>query len=823
MKFESFRLKSEEELKIQANKAEEVLDKDMYPPDTKFEDNLDISNIKESYKVRYEAYVASLRAIHKGELDTNEIKHAKEWMKGLNNLDSYIKEHESKDNPLLREKQYVVYKKIRDFLEQGKKSGYVKLPTGTGKTILFLKIAEALNMKTLVVSPSKVILGQNAEETEEFTESEFGKYYGQEKDLSKKVTHITYHSLVNAVRDGIINPEDYPVEIFDEAHRSLGPERTQTIDKFDNNIKLYFTATPDFSNDKKLSNNIEEIFRMDVADGIREGLICQTQTIHAYTAIDLSNVDIIHGQYDQNQLEKAINIRGRNLSAIELYKQKFSHLKVFCNCTGVKHAEEVAKLFNEEGINSACITGNTTKEERERILREYKEGSIKVLTNARVLLEGFNEPSCSVTFNLQPTLSMVDAEQRARSGRLDKNSKDKWSYVVDFIDQNSKKPQVLYSEILNSDRVWDISPSNPKIKPRVEPTDGPTTPPINFDDFNIDGLNVVVDAQKIMEITKNNIESRENKEWTYETLRKDVLEKGIKSSSNYANNSAKNNWPIKKTLTSMEEFPKNPDGSNDWDTFLEREKKKEWTYETLRKDILEKGIKSSGDYVKNSPKNNWPNPKILTSTEEFPKNSDGTNNWDTFLEREKKKEWTYEILKKDVLERGIKSSHQYSTDATKNNWPSSKTLTSTAEFPKNPDGTNDWSAFLRNEKKKEWTYETLRKDILEKGIKSSGDYIKKSPKNNWPSAITLIKMPEFPKNPDGSNDWDTFLEREKKKEWTYETLRKDILEKGIKSSKYYDNNASKNNWPSRGIILSMPEFPKNPDGSNDWGTFLGKK
>jgi hypothetical protein len=83
-------------------------------------------------------------------------------------------------------------------------------------------------------------------------------------------------------------------------------------------------------------------------------------------------------------------------------------------------------------------------------------------------------------------------------------------------------------------------------------------------------------------------------------------------------------------------------------------------------------------------------------------------------------------------------------------------------------------------------------------------------------------MPEFPKNPDGSNDWDTFLENEKKKEWTYETLRNDILEKGIKSSLDYGKNASKNNWPSRKTIVSMPEFPKNPDGSNDWDAFLGK-
>ena len=34
MKFESFRPKSKEELGVQANKTEEVLGQDMYPPDT---------------------------------------------------------------------------------------------------------------------------------------------------------------------------------------------------------------------------------------------------------------------------------------------------------------------------------------------------------------------------------------------------------------------------------------------------------------------------------------------------------------------------------------------------------------------------------------------------------------------------------------------------------------------------------------------------------------------------------------------------------------------------------------------------------------------
>ncbi len=510
MNFEGFRSKNTERLKEQVEKTEGILGEKIYPPDISSLETLDISDVQTEYKTRYDAYVTALRAERRGKIDTKEIQHAKEWIKALNNLDKYIKDHESKDNPLLREKQFIVFKKIRDFLEQGKRKGYIKLPTGTGKTVLFLKIAEALDMKTFVVSPSLVILGQNAEETEEFTESEFGKYYGLEKNLSKKVTHITYDSLVNTTKDGVIDPESIPILILDEAHRALGPERIQTIKKF-KGLQLGFTATSEFSEEKKVADLLEEeIFRMEVKEAIQEGLICQTQTIHAYTDVDLSSVEVKSGQYDQKQLEKVLNVQGRNMAALELYKNKFSPLKAICNCSGIKHAEEMARIFNKNGFPAACITKNTSKNEREKIFKDYKNGTIKILTNAKVLIEGFNEPTCAVTLNLHPTLSLVDAEQRARSGRLDKDNLDKWSYVVDFIDQNSNKPQVLYSEILKSDKVWDITKGEEKESPGISSPRQSSEPriPINFEDLSLDGLRVVVDSQKIMEITNNNLEER---------------------------------------------------------------------------------------------------------------------------------------------------------------------------------------------------------------------------------------------------------------------------------------------------------------------------
>ena len=591
MNFDSFRPKPKAELEEQVKKSQEMMG-GILPPDAKFKDTQDISTIQEKYKTRYDAYVASIRAqrqeLKGNTVDEKEIKHAKEWIKALNNLDTYIKDHESKDNPLLREKQFVVFKKIRDFLEAGKREGYVKLPTGVGKTILFAKIAEALDLKTLIAAPSKTIMHQNNKEVEKYTDSEFGLYYGNQKDLDKKVTNITYHSLVNAVRDGIIDPNEVPVLILDEVHNSLGPERSQTVNKF-SGLKLGFTATSEFKKPgqggKKVSDLLEEeIFRMDIKDAIHEGLACQTQVLLQNTRVDLSSVSVKNGKYDEDQLEKAINVFGRNMSALKLYKDKFSHLKAFVNCSGIKHANDVAKLFNDNGITSYTYTSETPdgKEEgqREWILENYKNGNIKVLVNAKALLQGFNEQSCAVTLNLNPTLSLVDAEQRARSGRKEDGNPDKWSYVVDFQDENSQKPQILYSEILGAARVTDLTKEDTEpSKGQKREGDARPRPPINFDDFNVDGIKIISDTEKIMEVTRRLEEEREKfkierNNWTYDNLRVDVLAKGIKSSGEYISLQEENRWPDRLVLCRFKEFPKKLNGSNDWRTFFWFRKKK---------------------------------------------------------------------------------------------------------------------------------------------------------------------------------------------------------------------------------------------------------
>lgn len=74
----------------------------------------------------------------------------------------------------------------------------------------------------------------------------------------------------------------------------------------------------------------------------------------------------------------------------------------------VKDAKECNRLLVEKGIASECVTGNSP---RERILRQFESGELKVLTNVLVLTEGLDVPNLRTVFvrpgSKAPTIQMA--------------------------------------------------------------------------------------------------------------------------------------------------------------------------------------------------------------------------------------------------------------------------------------------------------------------------------------------------------------------------------------------------------------------------------
>lgn len=378
---EQFRFKPESELEKQVKATESVVGQELPQSSTKaaiFE--MSAEELKAKYPKRYEIYVETLRKQRSGEaISLEETARMREWLRMLNNLDAYIENHKSNGARTLREKQLVVFEEMRNLLERGGSQGYVKLPTGVGKTVLFTEFLEALGTKTLIAVPTKTLLHQTVKKLKQFAPTVgAGKVYEKAKEFGKDVIVTTYASLVRQIEKGTIKPEEFGLIILDEAHRSLSDQRADAVGEFTNAIKLGFTATPEFSENKKVADLLNtEIYAMSIEEAVKESLLSSFAVTIARTSTDISRVKVSGGDYSEKELEKAINIESRNLAAVKLYKEAFQDRLGVAFCVGVSHAKQVAKLFNEQAIPAAVVVGNTKGEEE--ILERYARGEIKVL------------------------------------------------------------------------------------------------------------------------------------------------------------------------------------------------------------------------------------------------------------------------------------------------------------------------------------------------------------------------------------------------------------------------------------------------------------
>lgn len=295
--------------------------------------SMPVAELKKKYARRYKIFVEMMRdqkflaSEGGGEFVEEYLDEFRKWLVALNSLDTYIQNHHEGSDVTLREKQITVFEDLRNFVEEGGTEGYIKLPTGVGKTVLFTEFIEALNLRTLIVVPTQVLVDQTEDKLKRFAPGvEFGKVYPKEKQFGRQVTIITYDSLIQQVESGALKPEEYDCLILDEVHQSLSPRRAETVQKFGKTLKIGFTATPEFSKEKKVANLLStEIHSMKIKEAVEEGLLCSFSSVLARTEVDLSNVRVTTGgDYNEKEMEKAVNIHSRNKAAVDLYKQGFA-------------------------------------------------------------------------------------------------------------------------------------------------------------------------------------------------------------------------------------------------------------------------------------------------------------------------------------------------------------------------------------------------------------------------------------------------------------------------------------------------------------------
>jgi len=144
------------------------------------------------------------------------------------------------------------------------------------------------------------------------------------------------------------------------------------------------------------------------------------------TRLDVSGVHKRGGEYIESELQAAVDTDLNNMQAVrEVLAFAGDRRSWLFFCAGVKHAQHVAEVLAEYGIAAGCITGDTSKTERADLIRRFRSGELRALTNANVLTTGFDAPGIDLIVMLRPTMSpslyvqMAGRGMRVADGKQD--------------------------------------------------------------------------------------------------------------------------------------------------------------------------------------------------------------------------------------------------------------------------------------------------------------------------------------------------------------------------------------------------------------------
>ena len=205
--------------------------------------------------------------------------------------------------------------------------------------------------------------------------------------------------------------------VIDEAHHAAAPGWERAMQQWPGPI-VGMTATPWRLSEKE---GFDHLF---------DGLLCGPQTADLQTldtpALCQAQVFIPPeeqriaggaidrtGDYTEAGIEQANRDRPDIMTAGALaFWQKHAaapdnQRQTIAYAVSVDHAHNLAAVFNEAGIPAAVILGNTKREERDRAVAGFRDGSIRVLVNVAVATEGFDLPDASCVIIARPTMSLA--------------------------------------------------------------------------------------------------------------------------------------------------------------------------------------------------------------------------------------------------------------------------------------------------------------------------------------------------------------------------------------------------------------------------------
>lgn len=320
----------------------------------------------------------------------------------------------------------------------------LQMPTGTGKTYLFTSIIKDLisfyksqkrEINILVVAHRLELLDQIASSLKNYG-IPCGFIQGtREQHLWQRVQVGSILSLISEKNEMSVRRCKFDFIIVDEAHHTLADSYKRLFDMFPEAKKLGVTATPWRMNHESFLSVYQTLITTpQVKWFIQKHLLSDFDYVSVKPDSNIqklvNSIDVAAtGDFVNDALSAAFDNQRIRSKLYDSFHKYASDRKGIVYAINKQHARNIAELYSSKGYVSVNIDCDTPKDERERLINEFKAGNIQVLVNVELFTEGFDCPDVSFIQLARPTRSLALYLQQVGRGLRITEGKEKTIFI----------------------------------------------------------------------------------------------------------------------------------------------------------------------------------------------------------------------------------------------------------------------------------------------------------------------------------------------------------------------------------------------------------
>jgi superfamily II DNA or RNA helicase len=322
----------------------------------------------------------------------------------------------------LRQYQVDSINDLRKAILKGHKRIVLQLATGGGKTTIASEMIRKANEKgkKCLFLADRIELVEQTSQRLDYEGIEHGIIMGNHERYKP-------HSVNQVCSPQTLARRPVPradLVIIDECHVAYNVHR-KMMEAMPNAVFIGLSATPFTKGLGKMYTNL--VIGATTSKLTNEGYLVPVK-VFAPSKPDLSKLRTIAGDYDEKELFARVNKPKLVADIVDTWVKRGENRPSIGFAVNVLHSQALCEQFKDRGIRAAHIDAYMPKKEREQIVKDFKDGYIKVLFNVGILDKGFDYPKASCLIMARPTKSLMLYIQQA--GRVLRTHSSKEDAII---------------------------------------------------------------------------------------------------------------------------------------------------------------------------------------------------------------------------------------------------------------------------------------------------------------------------------------------------------------------------------------------------------